>query len=185
MTSAQKAHQSAPFFLPARAIALRYSYASSPVNRANPLTIKAHVFRFAEGDQDHAEAVGHQPQTGGLIVKTLAESLRGDVDQCHHLFEASVHDSYSIDHMKVAELRQVMAQASEAVMGLPLPTAIKLPDTPEYANVTDQKLQEHIDNRRGIRCVGYMDRLFAYQDKTGRSISAAEQGRGSLIYDEQ
>lgn len=47
----------------------------------------------------------------------------------------SVHDSYIIDHMKVAELRQVMAEASEAFMGRPLPTAIKLPDMPEYANV--------------------------------------------------
>ncbi|MEP2971736.1 MAG: hypothetical protein ABJP04_05900, partial [Hyphomicrobiales bacterium] len=97
----------------------------------------------------------------------------------------SVHDSYIVDHMKVAELRQVMAEASEAVMGRPLPTAIKLPDMPEYANVTDQQLQEHIDNRKGVRCLGYMDRLFAYQEKTGRSVSAAEQGDQSMIYDQR
>jgi hypothetical protein len=95
----------------------------------------------------------------------------------------SVHDSYIIDHMKVAELRQVMAEASEAVMGRALPTAIKLPDMPEYANVTDEQLQMHIDNREGIRCVGYMDRLFAYQDKSCRCISPAERGELSLIYD--
>lgn len=40
----------------------------------------------------------------------------------------SVHDSYIIDYMKVAELRHVMAEASKAVVGQPLPTSIKLPD---------------------------------------------------------
>lgn len=83
----------------------------------------------------------------------------------------SVHDSYIIDHMKVAELRQVMAEASEAVMGRALPTAIKLPDMPEYADVSDRKLQEHIENRKGIRCIGYMDRMLTYEARTGRVIS--------------
>jgi hypothetical protein len=63
----------------------------------------------------------------------------------------SVHDSYIIDHMKVAELRQVMAETSQAVVGRALPTAIKLPDMPEYADVTDEELQEHIENRKGLR----------------------------------
>ncbi len=83
----------------------------------------------------------------------------------------SVHDSYIIDHMKVAELRRVMAEASEAVVGWPLPTAIKLPDMPEYADVTDEQLQEHIENRKGIRCQGYMKRLSEYEARTGRRIS--------------
>ncbi len=83
----------------------------------------------------------------------------------------SVHDSYIIDHMKVAELRQVMAQASEAVMGQALPTAIKLPDMPEYADVSDEDLQEHIENRQNQRCQGYVDRLLAYEARTGRVIS--------------
>ena len=82
----------------------------------------------------------------------------------------SVHDSYIIDHMKVAELRQVMAEASEAVMGRALPTAINLPDMPEYADVTDEQLQEHIENRKGIRCQGYVDRMLAYEARTGRNI---------------
>ncbi|WP_113913692.1 hypothetical protein [Roseovarius dicentrarchi] len=83
----------------------------------------------------------------------------------------SVHDSYIIDHMKVAELRQVMAEASEAVVGRALPTAIKLPDMPEYAHVSDEELQEHIENRKGIRCQGYVDRVLAYEARTGRVIS--------------
>ena len=93
----------------------------------------------------------------------------------------SVHDSYIIDHMKVAELQQVMAEASEAVVGRPLPTAIKLPDLPEYSHVSNEQLQEHIENRQGIRCTGYMDRLFDYQERTGRTISPADR-EDALIY---
>jgi hypothetical protein len=82
----------------------------------------------------------------------------------------SVHDSYIIDHMRVAEMRQVMADASEAVMKRALPSAIKLPDMPEYEDVTDEALQDHIENRKGIRCVGYVERMLAYEAKTGRTI---------------
>lgn len=82
----------------------------------------------------------------------------------------SVHDSYIVDFMKVAELRQVMAEASEAVVGRPLPTAIKLPDMPEYSDVSDEQLQEHIENRKGLRCVEYVARMMEYQDRSGRTI---------------
>ncbi len=64
-----------------------------------------------------------------------------------------------------------MAEASKAVMGRALPTAIKLPDMPEYEDVTDEQLQLHIGNRKKGRCLGYMDRVFDYEEKTGRSIS--------------
>lgn len=94
----------------------------------------------------------------------------------------SVHDSYIIDHMKVAELREVMAEASEAVVGRALPTAIKLPDMPEYENVTDEELQEHIENREGLRCAGYMDRVFAYQERTNRSIAPVVKGDAQELY---
>jgi hypothetical protein len=86
----------------------------------------------------------------------------------------SVHDSYIIDHMKVAEMREVMAEASEAVMGRALPTAIKLPDMPEYEDVTDEDFQLHIENRKGLRCVEYLDRVFAYEAKTGKKIVPVE-----------
>jgi len=88
----------------------------------------------------------------------------------------SIHDSYVIDHMRVAELRDVMAEASKAVVGQALPTSIKLPDMPEYSHVSDEQVQEHIENRQGIRCVGYMDRLFTYQERTGRGISPVSRG---------
>jgi hypothetical protein len=94
----------------------------------------------------------------------------------------SVHDSYIIDHMRIAELRDVMAEASIAVVGRALPTSIKLPDLPEYAHVSDEQLQEHIENRQGIRCVGYMDRLFTYQERTGRSISPVVRGDAEMDY---
>ncbi len=94
----------------------------------------------------------------------------------------SVHDSYIIDHMKVSEVRDVMAEASKAVMGLSLPTAIKLPDMPEYDDVTDEQLQEHIENRKGLRCVGYMDRVFTYQERTGRNISPIVRGDAQELH---
>lgn len=49
--------------------------------------------------------------------------------------------------------------------------------------MTDEALQAHIDLRKGSRCVEYMDRLFAYQEQTGRSISPAERGIDALIYE--
>ena len=82
----------------------------------------------------------------------------------------SVHDSYIIDHMKVAELRDAMAEASRAVIGRSLPTSIKLPDAPEYSFVSDRQLQEHIENRVRSRCAGYVERMLAYEAKTGRTI---------------
>tara|TARA_R110002074_G_scaffold368552_1_gene543093 strand:- start:268 stop:1791 length:1524 start_codon:yes stop_codon:yes gene_type:complete len=94
----------------------------------------------------------------------------------------SVHDSYIIDHMRVAELRDVMAEASKAVMGISLPTAIKLPDMPEYENVTDEQLQDHIENRKGLRCVGYMERVFTYQERTGRKISPVVRGDAKELH---
>ena len=43
----------------------------------------------------------------------------------------SVHDSYIINYMKLAELRQVMSKASSEVVGRALPSSIKLPDMEE------------------------------------------------------
>ncbi|WIY26144.1 hypothetical protein [Parasedimentitalea psychrophila] len=71
----------------------------------------------------------------------------------------SVHDSYIIDYSKVAEMRAVMAEASEAITGGPLPTSIKLPDMPEYSEVSDQQVLDHIRSRHEERCQGYLDRL--------------------------
>ena len=94
----------------------------------------------------------------------------------------SVHDSYIIDHMKVAELRRVMAEASEAIVGRALPTAIKLPDAPEYEFVSDEQLQEYIENRVKGRCMGHMERVFRYQERTGRRICPVVKGDARLDY---
>jgi hypothetical protein len=89
----------------------------------------------------------------------------------------SVHDSYIVDNTKVAELRDIMAEASKAVVGRALPTSISLPDKPEYSEISDYELGVHIENRKtSRRCVGYMDRLFSYQERTGRSICPVDRG---------
>ena len=92
----------------------------------------------------------------------------------------SVHDSYIIDHMRIDELRAVMADASKSVVGISLPTALSLPDLPEYQDVSDQQLQDHIENRKGIRCRGYMERLFTFQEQTGRDISPVARGDAEM-----
>lgn len=71
----------------------------------------------------------------------------------------SVHDSYIIDCMRVAEMRAAMAKASEAVVGRSLPTSIKLPDMPEYSEITDGMLKAHVQNRKNLRCQGYLERM--------------------------
>ncbi|WP_216825871.1 hypothetical protein [Sulfitobacter sp. SK012] len=40
-----------------------------------------------------------------------------------------------------------------------LPTSIKLPDMPEYSEITDGMLKAHIQNRKDVRCQGYLDRM--------------------------
>ena len=77
----------------------------------------------------------------------------------------SVHDSYIVDYRRVSELRDAMAEASEAVVGRALPTSIKLPDMPEYSEVTDGMLKAHIQNRKNVRCRGYLDRLVSYKTR--------------------
>ncbi|OSQ42686.1 hypothetical protein [Marivita geojedonensis] len=83
----------------------------------------------------------------------------------------SVHDSYIIDCWKVAELRQAMADASEAVVGRPLATSIKLPGKEEYSFVSDKELQTYIENNLNPpRCDGYVARLEAFEARTGRNL---------------
>ncbi|RBW51343.1 hypothetical protein DS909_19210 [Phaeobacter gallaeciensis] len=65
-----------------------------------------------------------------------------------------MHASFFIDQMRVSELRDMMAEASGAMVGLALPAFIKLPDMPEYADMSDVKLQEHLENSQGMRCIG-------------------------------
>ena len=83
----------------------------------------------------------------------------------------SVHDSYIIDFRKVDELRKAMAEASKAVVGRPLATSIKLPGREEFEWVSDYDLQVYIDNNLNAhRCDGYVERLEAFEARTGRNL---------------
>ena len=83
----------------------------------------------------------------------------------------SVHDSYIINCWKVAELREAMAEASKAVVGRPLATSIKLPGREEYSFVSDRELQTYVDNNLNPpRCDGYVERLVAFEKRSGRNI---------------
>lgn len=88
----------------------------------------------------------------------------------------SVHDSYLVDCRLVGELRQVMADASEEVMGRPLLAIPNLPGRPEFAPVTDQELQWYIYSKEQTACEGYVKRVLAYEERTGRSIGPFGEG---------
>ena len=64
-----------------------------------------------------------------------------------------------------------MAEASTAVVGRPLVTSIKLPGKEEYSFVSDKELQTYIDNNLNPpRCDGYVERLEAFEARTGRDL---------------
>jgi hypothetical protein len=91
----------------------------------------------------------------------------------------SVHDSYivAIDH--VDELRQVMRDASKAVVGRPLRCGVDVPGYGELDDVPNDELKEYIgrltwDVYKGeaAACRGYVERMLDYEKRTGRSIAA-------------
>ncbi|WP_204326066.1 hypothetical protein [Sulfitobacter sediminilitoris] len=97
----------------------------------------------------------------------------------------SVHDSYIISCWKVDELRKAMSEASEAIVGQPLATSIKLPGREEYSFVSDDELQTYIDNNLNPpRCDGYVERLEAFEARTGRDLGR-DYGILSLGDDEE
>lgn len=100
----------------------------------------------------------------------------------------SIHDSYIIDHWHVDELRDMMAMASRAVThglvtgGFALETSIKLPDRAEYSDVSSEDLQQYVDVARRIEpSAGYMARMEAFEQRTGRSISPPLWTEGELL----
>ncbi len=95
----------------------------------------------------------------------------------------SVHDSYIAEHTRVAELRDVMAEASMAVMGRALKTAIKIPGAEEFQPVSDYDLQCYVDNRLGKRTDGYMERVYDYQEETGLDITPLQRGDIEYYHD--
>ncbi|WP_159099553.1 hypothetical protein [Alloyangia pacifica] len=94
----------------------------------------------------------------------------------------SVHDSYIIDHFYVDALRNTMAQASRATTGFELPTSIKLPDRPEYSDVSSEELREYVDLRRIARpSAGYTNRMKAYEMRTGKDFSPEDWTEEELL----
>ena len=89
----------------------------------------------------------------------------------------SVHDSYIIDIHHVDELRQVMAEASNAVVGKPLRCGVDVPGYGEFDDVPEGELKEHmgkltwdIYGGEAQACRGYVARMLAYEKQTGRNI---------------
>lgn len=78
----------------------------------------------------------------------------------------SVHDSFIVGYDRGGELKQVMAEASEAVVGRPLPVSSSGIGLDE---VTDQQREDLVQWReeRVERSDGYRARLAAWRERTG------------------
>ena len=77
----------------------------------------------------------------------------------------SVHDSYIVECSHLAEMKEAMVRASEAVVGMPLSISVKLADMPESVEATDEAIQEHILGREVVRSQGYLDRLARFETR--------------------
>ncbi|MDO6505310.1 hypothetical protein Q4525_20430 [Shimia thalassica] len=87
----------------------------------------------------------------------------------------SVHDSYLVDCRHVGELRQVMAEASEEVVGRPLRSSYNIPGREEFVPVNDHALQWYIYSQEQSPCEGYVQRVLRFQERTGRIVSPYER----------
>ena len=94
----------------------------------------------------------------------------------------SVHDSYivAVDH--VDELRQVMVEASEAVVGRPLRCGVDVPGYGEFDDVPEVEMKNFIgrltwDVYRGeaTACRGYVERMLSYERKANRVMSGVDE----------
>ena len=74
----------------------------------------------------------------------------------------SVHDSCIIDYTRVAELKRLMAEASQAVAGMALPTANQFYGLDEQDPKADH-LQDYIIWRQTARSEGYLRRLAEHE----------------------
>jgi hypothetical protein len=96
----------------------------------------------------------------------------------------SVHDSYIIDCRKVGELRQAMADASEAIVGRPLATSVSFPDIEEYTDLSDAEIAVHIENKSSPRRDPYVQRLLDHEKRTDRVISPYDRGLEGYLEDD-
>ena len=79
----------------------------------------------------------------------------------------SVHDSYIIDYTRVAELKRVMAEASEAVAGVPLTTLNQFYGLDEAPDRNADHYKDYIIWRQTARSEGYLQRLAEHEERTG------------------
>ena len=82
----------------------------------------------------------------------------------------SVHDSYLIDYTRVGELKQVMADASEAVVGVPLPTSNQFFGLGEREGIPAYVIQDYIKWRQTARSEGYLRRLAEHERRTDAEV---------------
>ena len=76
----------------------------------------------------------------------------------------TVHDSCIVDYTRAGELRQVMAEASAAVVGRPLPVTANGVGLDEVGPDRRDDLKAWRDERV-VRCCGYLERLTAWRER--------------------
>jgi len=79
----------------------------------------------------------------------------------------SVHDSFIIDYTRVGELKRVMAEASEAVVGRPLPVST---DALGLDEIEAEHRADFIAWRQAPRSEGYMARMKGWEDRAGEVV---------------
>jgi len=82
----------------------------------------------------------------------------------------SVHDSYLIDYTRVAELKQVMADASRAVAGAALPTSNQFYGLDEQDDPKAEHVLDYVAWRQTARSEGYLKRLAEHEARTSVEV---------------
>ncbi|MFY0620054.1 hypothetical protein, partial [Shimia sp.] len=82
----------------------------------------------------------------------------------------SVHDSYLVDCKHGEELKQVMSEASGQVLGRPIKANYYIPGREDFQSVDQYDLNWAVYEHEQTSCQGYLDRLEAFEARTGRNI---------------
>lgn len=85
----------------------------------------------------------------------------------------SVHDSFIVEYTRVGELRQVMAEASEAVVGRPLPIDRVGVGLDEIDADKRDDLKAWRDERV-VRCEEYLARKAAWEERMERAVTSLQ-----------
>ncbi|MBY6059761.1 hypothetical protein, partial [Leisingera daeponensis] len=81
----------------------------------------------------------------------------------------SVHDSYLIDYTRVGELKRVMEEASQNVIGVALPVDHQLFGLDEV-DPDAEHIQDYVIWRQTPRSEGYLKRMAEHEQRTGRPV---------------